>query len=272
MNRRGAEDAEEEGGEAEVWFNRGVEQFEAGDFEGAIASYDEAIKIKPDLHEVWYNRGLVLANLGQYSEAIISWDKAIKSKSDNYLPWFNRGNALYFLRRIEEGIASYDKAVEIKPDYHEAWINRGVAAGELFSYNPFPSTISAITIQNPALNQRGYKGELASYQGGLKHCQQHPAKHYSTRTNQKRSQTRSYHRDRWCRFSHQWFNCYRRHRISTKTQGLFSLRLLCITLASFSVQLCYQCPIFNCFNYPPLSALKLYVYPSNRIQAQSIPV
>lgn len=32
--------------EAESWFNQAKEKFEAGDFEGAIASFDEAIELK----------------------------------------------------------------------------------------------------------------------------------------------------------------------------------------------------------------------------------
>jgi tetratricopeptide (TPR) repeat protein len=47
-----------------------------GQLEDAIASWDKALAIKPDLHEAWYNRGLALANLGQIEQAIASWDKA----------------------------------------------------------------------------------------------------------------------------------------------------------------------------------------------------
>lgn len=81
----------EEKGEADVWFDRGVEQFEVGDFEEAIASYDRAIDIKSDDHEVWTNRGSTLADLG----------------------------------RLDEAIASYNKVVEIKPNYHEVWNAKG---------------------------------------------------------------------------------------------------------------------------------------------------
>ncbi|MHC5862362.1 tetratricopeptide repeat protein, partial [Nostoc sp.] len=78
-NRRGAEDAE--GGEeeeAEIWFNQGYEQYMAGDFVGAIASYDRAIEIKPDNDSAWYNRGITLDNLGRFEEAIASYDRAIE--------------------------------------------------------------------------------------------------------------------------------------------------------------------------------------------------
>lgn len=56
--------------DAESWFERGYQQFIAGDFEGAIASYDQAIHFKLDNHDAWYNRGYALGSLGRFEEAI----------------------------------------------------------------------------------------------------------------------------------------------------------------------------------------------------------
>lgn len=235
---------EEEKGEAEVWFDRGVEQFEAGDFEEGIESFDKAIELKPDFHQVWLNRGaalfllerfekaiasfdkaveikpdldvawfkrgvalgelkrfekaiasfnkvveikpddynawinrgVALDKLERFEEGIASYDKAVEIKPDDYNTWLKRGVSLYQLERLEEAIASFDKAVEIKPDFHEAWLMRGIAAGKSISFNQFFAPTNAFTIQNPKLNQRGYQGRLASYQEGLKYCQQdtHP--------------------------------------------------------------------------------------------------
>ncbi|MFB2935492.1 CHAT domain-containing protein [Aerosakkonemataceae cyanobacterium BLCC-F154] len=135
--------------DAEVWFEQGNQLLMKGDFQGAIASYDKALAIKPDAHEAWYNRGYALDDLG----------------------------------RIEEAIASYDKALAIKPDKHDAWINRGIAAGNSLHYYSQAATIlqmqfplSPVVLPNPTLNQRGYEGKLLCYQEGLKHCPQetHP--------------------------------------------------------------------------------------------------
>ncbi len=74
------EDGEGEGevdGEAEAWKKRGNEQLDEKDYEGAIASYDKALKIKPDYDVAWYNRGVVLYTLGKLEEAIASFDKAL---------------------------------------------------------------------------------------------------------------------------------------------------------------------------------------------------
>ncbi|MHC5934511.1 tetratricopeptide repeat protein [Nostoc sp.] len=103
----------------------------AKEYEAAIASYDQALKLKPDYHQAWYNRGDALGNLGRNEEAIASYDKALKFKPNYHLAWNNRGYALDDLGRFEEAIASYDQALKFKPDFHQAWSNRGYALDEL---------------------------------------------------------------------------------------------------------------------------------------------
>ena len=152
-----------------AWYNRGVALNNWGKFEEAIASYDKALEFKPDYQEAWYKRGNALYNWGKLEEASASWDKALEFKPDYHEAWYNRGVLLNNLGKFEEAIASYDKALEIKPDKHGAWYNRGVAAGQLKTQNNRSPFISAIAIQNPALNQRGYQGKLTSYQEGLKY-------------------------------------------------------------------------------------------------------
>jgi Flp pilus assembly protein TadD len=118
----------------EAWNNRGSALFNLGRNEEAIASYDRALQIKPDDHQAWNNRGNALRKLGRYKEAISSYDRALQIKPDDHEAWYNRGIMLFNLGRNEEAIASYDRAVAIKPDLHEAWCNRGFALDELGRY------------------------------------------------------------------------------------------------------------------------------------------
>ncbi|MBD2692388.1 CHAT domain-containing protein [Anabaena catenula] len=187
----------------ETWYYRGVALAVCEQYEDAIASYDRALDIQPDYHEVWIDRGVVLFNLNRWLEAIESWDQALSVQSDFYLAWYNRGIALENLGRREEAITSYKQAISIKPDFHPAWYNQAVA---LFYLNRFSEAIacydhaleikldyweawlgrggavgnlvndklslilpSSIATANPALNQRGYEGKLATYEEGLKY-------------------------------------------------------------------------------------------------------
>jgi tetratricopeptide (TPR) repeat protein len=56
----------------------------------------------------------------RYEDAIASYNRAVRYKPDYYEAWYSRGNALFYLKRYEDAIASYDKAVRFKPDYREA--------------------------------------------------------------------------------------------------------------------------------------------------------
>jgi tetratricopeptide (TPR) repeat protein len=159
-----------------AWNNRGVALENLGRFEEAVASYDQALNFQSDDHLAWYSRGVALDDLGQFEEAVASYDQALKIKPDYHQAWINRGIALDDLGQLEEAIASYDQALKIKPDDHYAWFNRGIAAGKSSSCDRFLASQSSIARKHPALNQRGYEGALASYEQGLKYCPQdtHP--------------------------------------------------------------------------------------------------
>ena len=118
-----SEDAETD--EAEIWLNRGNQQFAGQNFISAITSFEKATEIKPDNHEVWQNQGDALVKLGENEKALVSFDKAIEIKPDNHEAWQNRGNVLAKLGENEQALISFDKAIEIKPDNHEVWQNRG---------------------------------------------------------------------------------------------------------------------------------------------------
>ncbi|MEB3193321.1 MAG: tetratricopeptide repeat protein, partial [Snowella sp.] len=94
------------------------------DYEEAISSYDQALKIKPDDHEAWYNRGVALRQLGRLEEAITSYDNALEIKPDKHEAWYNRGIALGNLSRNREAIISFEKALKIKPNDLDISYNR----------------------------------------------------------------------------------------------------------------------------------------------------
>ena len=105
---------------AEMLFQRGFNQYGAGNLEGCIAFYDKVLEIRPDKHQAWYSRGVALTALGKLEQALTSYDKALEIKPDYHKAWHSRGVVLYRLGRLEELIASYEKALDIS----EKQINR----------------------------------------------------------------------------------------------------------------------------------------------------
>ena len=63
---------------AETYLISGNEKNKSGDYEGAIAAYTQAIRVKPDFARAYYNRGEVKDKLGQISEATTDLQIAVK--------------------------------------------------------------------------------------------------------------------------------------------------------------------------------------------------
>ena len=91
----------------------------------ALDSYERAIALQPDFVEAHANRASVLESRGRYAEALGSYDKAI-ALTPGFDLFYNRGNCLWGLKRPAESLASYDAAIALQPGFAEAHANRAV--------------------------------------------------------------------------------------------------------------------------------------------------
>ena len=98
--------------------NAGLMQFDA-----AIDSYKQALKIKPDYAEAYYNMGVALNDKGNPKAAIESYKQGLKIKPDYAEAYNNIGIVLKDQGDLEAAIDSYKQAININPDYAEAYYN-----------------------------------------------------------------------------------------------------------------------------------------------------
>ena len=70
---------------AEDFYNRGVEKGEKKDFQGAIADYNEAIRLNPNYAEAYIYRGAVYFLLGEPQKAIADFNQAIRLNPNYYV-------------------------------------------------------------------------------------------------------------------------------------------------------------------------------------------
>ncbi len=73
---------------------------------------------------LWVEKGNILFADQNYEVAIASYDQALAIKPDDHAAWYNRGNALRNLRRYKAAIKSYDRVLAIKPGYAKARFRR----------------------------------------------------------------------------------------------------------------------------------------------------
>jgi len=98
-----------------IWLRLGDLQLEIGDIKGAIASYDDALKLKDDLVPAFIRRAIALAIEGQFDDALKSAERATKLDSENPEAWLIRGDVNLRAGKHKAAMKSLKKASELDP-------------------------------------------------------------------------------------------------------------------------------------------------------------
>ncbi|MEW6545205.1 MAG: tetratricopeptide repeat protein [Nitrospirota bacterium] len=93
----------------------------------AVADYDEAIRLDPNLERAVFGRGSAYFYKRQYERAIADFSRAIRLKPDKPESFHNRGTAYFNLEQLDPAIADFDQALRLAPDKADSWAYRGRA-------------------------------------------------------------------------------------------------------------------------------------------------
>jgi len=153
--------------------NRGNDKSDLGDKQGAIAEYNQAIAINPQYAIAYSNRGFAKSELGDKQEAIADYNQAIAINPQYATAYYNRGATKYDLGDKQGAIADYNQAIAINPQYAKAYSNRGFAKSELGDQQGAIADYSQAIAINPQQDADAYysrgnaKRSLGDSQGAI---------------------------------------------------------------------------------------------------------
>jgi tetratricopeptide (TPR) repeat protein/S1-C subfamily serine protease len=128
----------------------------------AIADFNQAITIHPQLEIAYNNRGVTYYKQGNLDQAIKDFDQAIALNPQSSQAYNNRGNVYSQQGKIEQAIQNYSQAIIINSKYENAYYNRGNAYSKQGNLDQaIQNYTQAITI-NP-LNRKAYYGRILTY-------------------------------------------------------------------------------------------------------------
>jgi tetratricopeptide (TPR) repeat protein len=137
----------------------GVITYQRGDYAGAIAQIDLALKINSEVADAHLNRGNALKKLKRLEEALASYDRAVALKAGDPLIHNNRGSVRRELKRFADALDDFDAAIALKPDFSEAFNNRGNTHKDLEQFDAALADYSQAIALNrgnaDALSNRG---------------------------------------------------------------------------------------------------------------------
>ncbi len=79
----------------------------------------------------WINEGSALYDLKRYEEALAAYEQAIRLDPNVAVAYNNKGNILYDLKRYKEALAAYEQAIRLDPNYAYAYHGKGLALDKL---------------------------------------------------------------------------------------------------------------------------------------------
>jgi tetratricopeptide (TPR) repeat protein len=98
---------------AKAYNNRGNARMAAGNKEGALSDYNQALALDSNYAPAFYNRGLYRYQLSQREEALSDYNRVIALDSTYAPAYYNRGNVRAHLGELEGAIADFQKAAEL---------------------------------------------------------------------------------------------------------------------------------------------------------------
>lgn len=161
-----------------------------GEYDGAINSYRNALKLQPNMPDLHFNLGIVFGNLNRFEEAANSYRKAIALNPKFFEAYGNLGTLMQKQGKLEEAVASYRKAISINSDAR-GYFNLGTALRDqgkldeaIKSYQQaiqlFPNYADAHSNLGETLRDQGNMQEaIKSYQNALALNPNHPSANYN---------------------------------------------------------------------------------------------
>jgi protein O-GlcNAc transferase len=109
---------------AEINYRKGTALHDAGDFIGALAAYDTALKTAPLVAAVHFGRGNSLAMLRRLEQAVDAYERCLMLDPNHAAALYNRATALAQLQRWPHALTALDALVRKHPAMVDAWNNR----------------------------------------------------------------------------------------------------------------------------------------------------
>jgi tetratricopeptide (TPR) repeat protein len=121
--------------EAETKYNSATDKLKANDNDGALADFNEAIRLDANLAVAYMNRAVVWIRKQDFDQAIADSSKAMELKlsriEDQVTNLSNRSSSYSQKGEFGKALADAEEAIKLKSDYPFAYYARGLARAQM---------------------------------------------------------------------------------------------------------------------------------------------
>lgn len=115
-----------EPGNSQLYYERALAYYEAGDLGAALKDFDRTTELEPDFASAFHDRGICRYELDMPEKAMEDFNRAIELDSAYFEAYFNRALIYDDMGKQKEALADLSQAIRINPEFGDAYYNRGV--------------------------------------------------------------------------------------------------------------------------------------------------
>ena len=112
--------------QSEQMIQKGDALLEQNELQSALAEFDAAVQLSPQLAVAHSRKGVVYRRMGDYEQAIDSFAEAVRLEPNSFFDTINLAQLYYYTHRMFDAIEAYLHACDLKPDDFDANLNLGV--------------------------------------------------------------------------------------------------------------------------------------------------
>lgn len=118
----------------------GYQRYTSGDYEGALAKYNEAIEADKNYGTVYANRGMLYFYMGDIDKALADINQAIEENKEDPVAYSNRGYIKLATGKNQEAVDDLEKAVGLRNKFEDpqqlalTYVTLGSAYGLIGQY------------------------------------------------------------------------------------------------------------------------------------------
>jgi tetratricopeptide (TPR) repeat protein len=111
--------------------NDGLALLGAEEYQGALACFDEALKVDETRAAAWVYRADTLSEMGNVEAAMASYEGALTRDDSFFEAWFGLGSCLFDQERFEEALRCFERANRLHPEDEQVLISQGSSFANL---------------------------------------------------------------------------------------------------------------------------------------------
>ena len=149
-----------------AFYDRGNAYAQKGDFDHAIADYDQAIRLSRGMSIAFDNRGNAYREKGQYARALADYDELIRLNPTHAVALQNRCWVQFVMGQLSDALADCDQSLRLRPDTAHTLNARGFIHLKMGALDKAIADFDAALANDPKLASALYGRSLAKLKQG----------------------------------------------------------------------------------------------------------